>query len=102
MAATLEQLEDRVTNLERETAQRGPEHEIVAKAESPAERGARVAREGKASQTRISKAWDELMVKWGIHVVPIAMEALQEQLRAAGIKEEDNEFSRAIIAAREE
>lgn len=51
----------------------------------------------------IQKKFRELAKKWGIEdMKPIGAKNLQKLLLESGIKPEDNEFSRGIIAMREE
>ena len=48
------------------------------------------------------QAFAKLFEKMGIHGEPIGAENVQKMIAACGIKPEDNEFSRGIIAMREE
>jgi hypothetical protein len=102
MAITLEEMEKRLTKLEEEVAQlkQGMERRQVE--ETAAERGARLLREAKASQPALSAAVAKAFAEMGIVGEPVGVEKLREMMAACGIKPEDNEFSREIIAMREE
>jgi hypothetical protein len=102
MATTLEELEKRVVQVEQEVARLRRFLEKPPADETPAERGARLLREAKASQAAISAAVAKAFEEMGITGEPIGAEKVQEMTRACGIKPEDNEFSRAIIEMREE
>jgi transcriptional regulator of met regulon len=55
------------------------------------------------AQEEISRGATEFLKKLGIEKVkPVGPERLREMMRECGIREEDNEFSREIIAMREE
>ena len=55
------------------------------------------------AQEEISRAATEFLKQLGIEdVKPVGAERLREMMRESGIREEDNEFSREIIAMREE
>src|SRR5581483_11440946 len=102
MPATLEQLEERVGRLEAELAQL---RQLVTRPTSEAgsaDLGDRLIRDALASQPAISAAVAEAYAKMGITGEPIGSEKLQEMMRAAGIRPEDNLCSREIIAMREE
>jgi len=66
------------------------------------EAGARLLREAEAQRAQTVRAWDEAMAAMGISGQPIGAEQLQQMLIAEGINPEDNEFSRALVAMREE
>ena len=70
--------------------------------ETPAQRGARMLREAKANQAAFSAAVAKAYAEMGIVGEPVGSEKLREMMAACGIKPEDNEFSREIIAMREE
>lgn len=70
--------------------------------ETAAERGARLLREAKASQPALSAAVAKVFAELRIVGQPVGVEKLREMMAACGIKPEDNEFSREIIAMREE
>lgn len=102
MATTLEELEKRVVQVEQELARLQRLLEKPPADETPAERGARLLREAKASQAAISAAVAKAFEEMGITGEPIGAEKVQEMMLACGIKPEDNEFSRGIIEMREE
>jgi anti-sigma factor RsiW len=101
MAATVKELEKRLAQLEHEVARL---RELVEPPvdETPAQRGARLLRQAKASQPAISAAIAKAFEEMGITGEPIGAEKVQEMMLAEGIRPEDNEFSRGIIEMREE
>ena len=102
MAITLEELEKRLTALEREVASlRGLPRRGNGK-ESRAERGARLLREARTNQAAISAAVADAFARMGVSGRPIGAEKVQAMVAACGFQPEDNEFSRGIIAMREE
>ena len=96
MAATLEELEARLTALEREVAL------LRSRAAAPAPSGARPPLPGQADQAVISAATERALAAMGITEQPIGAEKVQEMIAACGFRPEDNEFSRGIIEMREE
>lgn len=100
MAATLEDLEKRLTAVEQELAMWRLANS--ANAETPAERGARLLREASLNQDRIAAAWAAMLEEMGIRGEPVGPEKLREMMIADGIDPESNEFSRGIIEMREE
>jgi hypothetical protein len=73
------------------------------KSDSLASLGAELFRRAKEGQPALETAWDELLALWGIQGEPLGVERLRETiLRESGSKPEDNEFSRELIALREE
>jgi hypothetical protein len=101
MAATLEQLEKRLSALELEVWNLRTRLENQLEGESLAER---LIREAKASQPAISAGLDELREQLGIprDFKPMSLEEMREQMIAEGVKPEDRELSREIIRMREE
>jgi hypothetical protein len=57
-----------------------------------------------ADKEEVRAAWEQTMEKLGVpkDLQPVGAKRLQEMFLAAGMKPEDNELSRAIIAMREE
>jgi hypothetical protein len=101
MAASLEELERRLAELEQEVKEL---RAIVRPPIDPtaAERGAAMMRQAKLSAPAMAAAWRRAMQEMGIaDVKPVGVEKLREMLIAEGIRPEDNEFSRAIIEERE-
>jgi len=102
MAATLDDLDTRLTALEMEVrhlraAASPPAHE------TPAERGARLARAARANQPAISAAAAQAFQEMGLAAVqPVSHEQLRAMMRNGGVLGDANEFSREIIAMREE
>jgi hypothetical protein len=101
MATTLEELEQRVMQIEQELAHLRQRVERLPHEETPAARGARLLREAKASQGAISAAVAKAYAEMGITREPVGPEKLREMMAECGVKAEDNVFSREIIAMRE-
>jgi len=102
MPATNEELEHRLATLESEV---GRLREQVTRLTTgrPESLADEMIRRAKESQAALSAAWDKAMRDMGIaDVEPIPAEELQQMMLVEGIRPEDNEFSRAIIQAREE
>ena len=97
MAATLEELEKRLTIIEEELALRRQ-----PTVETPAQRGARLLRTAKPEQARMSATMAKVLADLGISGEPIGAEKLQQMMLADGINPEENQFSRGIIEMREE
>lgn len=102
MALTLEELAARLAVVEKEVRELRLLYEGAHVDETPAERGARMWREARASQAAISAAADKAFKEMGITGEPVGIEKLREMMAASGIKPEENLFSREIIAMREE
>lgn len=102
MATTLEELEKRVVRMEQELVRLRRLLEKPPADETPAERGARLLREAKASQAAISAAAAKAFEEMGITGDPVPPEELRKMMAECGVKAEDNVFSREIIARREE
>lgn len=102
MSTTIEDLEKRVTALEQEVASWRQLFQCRAADETPAERGARLMREAKASQPAISAAVAKAFAEMGITGEPVGPEKLQQMMIECGVRPEDNAASREIIAMREE
>jgi hypothetical protein len=65
--------------------------------------GAELLRRAEESQPALETAWDELMATWGIHGEPVGVHRLRETIQQeSGGKPDGNEFSRELIAQREE
>jgi hypothetical protein len=91
MAATLEELEGRITALEREM------RDLREQVTSPA--GASVPTGAAQSW---GAAWARLLQQAGIQGQPVGAENVQKMVAACGFKPEDNAFSKEILAMREE
>ena len=102
--ATLEILEQKVAALEQELAQLKVGLSGDAPAQQPREpsRGARLIREAAESHNDVAAGWQKLLENLGIQGQPIGAKKQREVLLANGINPDDNEFSRDIIAMREE
>jgi hypothetical protein len=64
--------------------------------------GEQLIREAREGQAELVAAWQEFMNGLGIQGQPIGAKKLRERLLQEGIKPENNEFSKGIIAMREE
>jgi hypothetical protein len=102
MTTTLEDLEQRLGRVEEELASLRQWVEPRPPAETAAERGARLLREAKASQPAVSAAVDQAFAEMGITGEPVTQEQLRQMFAEAGIRPEENLFSREITAMREE
>lgn len=102
MAVTLEELEKRLAAVEQQVIYLCHFIAFGVPKETSAERGARLHQEAVASQAEFAAGWAKAMKEMGIEGQPIGAEKLQEMIAACGFKPEDNEFSREIIAMREE
>jgi hypothetical protein len=102
MAITLEELEQRVTLLEREITRLQERVEGPRPEETPAERGARRFREAKASQPAITAAVTKAFEQMGITGEPISAQEFEKLMAECGIDPSENLLSREILAMREE
>jgi cell division septum initiation protein DivIVA len=102
MALTLEDLEKRLAALEQEVAYLRSRLQGPPADETSAERGFRILREAKASDAASRAAAAKAFAEMGITGEPVGHEKLMQMMLEAGINPEDNEFSREIIAMREE
>ena len=102
MATALEALEARLAALEHEVVRLRQLMEPPPEKETPAERGARLMREAKASQATISAMSAKVFAEMGITGPPVGIEKLRQMMLECGVNPEDNAFSREIIAMREE
>jgi hypothetical protein len=102
MAATLEELERRLAQVEKEVTRLQQLIEREPHSELPAERGARLLHEARASQPAISAAAGQAFEEMGITGDPIGIEKLREMMAGSGVNAEENAFSREIKAMREE
>ena len=65
--------------------------------------GAELLRRAEESQAALETAWDQLLATWGIHGEPLGIQRLRERIQQeSGGKAKGNEFSRELIASREE
>jgi hypothetical protein len=103
MATTLEDLDRRLRALEEEMARfrlknYQPGHEIGNRTSTVSD----VLNKYTVDQSVISAGIDKAFKEMGIQGQPVGAQKLQEMVAACGVKPEDNEFSREIIAMREE
>jgi hypothetical protein len=101
MATTIEELEKRLAALEQEVTYLRHLLEPPVDA-TPAQRGAWLLQQARASQAAFSAGVAKAFAEMGITEKPIGAEKVQEMIAACGVKPEDNEFSRGIIEMREE
>jgi hypothetical protein len=74
-----------------------------AECDALASLGAELLRRAEESRPALETAWDGLMATWGIHGEPLGVQRLRESIQQeSGAKPDDNEFSRELIALREE
>ncbi len=98
---TIEDLEKRLTRLELEMRALKQLLTREPRAETPAERGARMRLEAELEAPAIEALAKRVFEQMGITGEFIGVEKLREMMAARGIKPEDNEFSRELIAMRE-
>jgi hypothetical protein len=92
MAMTLEELEKRVAALEREVAQLRQERNGTPER----------ARAATVNLDEFRAGFAKALAGMGVRGKPIGAQKLQQMMLAAGIRPEENQFSRAIIEMREE
>ena len=102
MAVTLDELEQRLTRLEEEVSYLRHLVSDPSRDVEPSEGPARLRSKVVADQEELTAGWARAMEVMGIHGKPIGARRLQEMIAAGGIRLEENEFSRALIEAREE
>jgi hypothetical protein len=102
MATTVQELERRLAQVEREMTRLRQRVEQALPAELPSDRGARLLHEAAASQPAVTAAAAEAFAEMGITGAPVGPEKLREMMAACGIHTEENPFSREIEAMREE
>jgi hypothetical protein len=93
LAALEQEVAELKAALHRERSQRQPSNES---------RGARLIREARENHAKLAAGWRKFMDDLGIQGRPIGAKNLRAMLLEAGINPENNEFSREIIAMREE
>lgn len=65
--------------------------------------GAELLRRAEESQPALEAAWDELLASWGVHGQPVGVKRLRARIEEeCGGSPEGSEFSRELIALREE
>ena len=70
--------------------------------QTAAERGARLLEQAQLNHEEIVAGWAAAMREMGISAEPVSADELREMMLADGVNPESNEFSRGIIAMREE
>jgi hypothetical protein len=102
--ATLETIEQRLAALEQEVSRLKIRLTLEPSAQGASEEplGASLMREAKEGHADFAAGWRAFMEGLGIKRQPVGAKKLREMLLQAGMKPEDNEFSRGIIAMRDE
>ena len=78
------------------------DREGVSQQPTEESRGARLIREAAESHAAVVATSERVLESLGIHGEPIGARALRERMIAEGVNPDGNEFSREIIAMREE
>jgi hypothetical protein len=102
LAATVEDLEKRLAQMEQELARLRLLVEKSARAETPAERGARLLAQARRDKSRLKGLIAKVFEEMGIQGEPVSPEKLRELMAHEGVRPEDRLFSRGIIEMREE
>jgi hypothetical protein len=102
MALSLEELEKRLTVLERAVELLRQSWPFPVAAESPMERGARMLCEAGQDQAQIAAAWTDALRQMGISGQPIGEAALRELIAKGLPAGATNIFSQGISEMREE
>jgi hypothetical protein len=102
--ATLETLEQRLAALEHEVSllKAGLSRRLSVHDPATESVGARLIREAEESRADVVAAWSKLMEDLRIQGQPMGAKQLRDMLLQQGFNPEANEFSREIIAMREE
>lgn len=101
MPATLEEIEHRLTNLERQVTTLQQQFSAES-GDTPAARGARLLRQADQAAQTLANGWTIAIQQIGIAGAPLPAEQVQVAIQACGVVPEENEFSSAIQAMREE
>ncbi len=104
MPETIETLANRLDRLEATMQQMSDQLSLLTTQQKPPEKpktGVEVIKEMAIDKRPLAEGFRKLMKRMGISGEPIPAEELQERMARDGIRPEDNEFSRAIIAERE-
>jgi hypothetical protein len=102
MAATLEDLEQRVARMESELARLQRLVEQPPRDETPAQRGARLMAEARRGKAQLQRSMARAFQEMGIQGPPVPPEKLRELIAECGVQPEDNMISRGINEMREE
>jgi hypothetical protein len=101
MTATLEELQQRVEKLEQELATLRALY-LPPLDETPAQHGARLLAQARFEAPRLQALAAKVLEEMGIRGEPVPPEELRRMMAEAGIKPEENLFSRGIVEMREE
>jgi len=94
LEAIVQQMSDKLSRLtEESTAQQ--------KSQEKPKTGVEIIKEMAIDKRPLSQAIRKIIERTGIDEEPIPLEELRERMARRGVRPEDNEFSRAIIAERE-
>jgi hypothetical protein len=102
MAATLEELEKRMVQMEHEIIRLRQLVDKPPHDETPAERGERVLVQARRDKAKLKRSVNRAFAEMGIHGHPVSPEKLREIMAESGVKPEDNAFSKGIREMREE
>jgi hypothetical protein len=102
--ATLETLEERLTAVEQEVTRLTAALRRLSPPREPGDesRVARLIRQAEESRAATIAAAERVMKRLGIEGPPIDAKAVRESIIAGGLDPSSNEFSRELIAMREE
>ena len=101
MAATLEEIEQRLVTLEQQVACLRQQVSRFDH-EGPADRGERLLRQAAWVGQSLASGWAMALDQMGIGGQPLKPEQVQQVIGACGPKTEENEFSRGLIEMRED
>jgi hypothetical protein len=85
-----------------EQVQNEPDQERAGAIPHEESLGEQLIREAREGEAEFAAGWREFMEVMNIQGKPMGAKKLREMLCQAGINPDDNEFSRGIIATREE
>ena len=99
----LQDLHQLVADAMAERGQAPLPEELDPETRAAIERSHEARLESLEAQEEIARGARALLKELGIHnLKPVGAKKLQEMMHAAGVREDDNEFSRAIVEMREE
>lgn len=101
-STTLEELERRVSSLEKDMGYFKRLESADAIEETPAMRGRRILDSAKRNRAKNQKLWKRAFEGLGVRRTPVGIEKLHQMMKEAGLDPNDNQFSRGIIEMRDE
>jgi hypothetical protein len=102
LAATLADLEERLTAVEQALFRLQSILEPQRTEETPAQRGARLLQQARRDKGALKAAAAKAFAEMGVAGKPVPPEELRRMMAECGIRPEDNLFSRGIAEMREE